>query len=83
MTNPGSKVLTVRKRSRLGIIIKVYELGMITVIMPAVLTALTVAAAVEPIPTPALTQEHAGILLINLLALINQVPAAFTDCFTT
>ena len=41
------------------------------------------AAAIEPIPTPALTREHAGILLINLLASINQVPAAPTDYFIT
>ena len=57
--------------SRLGIIIKVYELGIITIIMPAVLTAFTMAAAMELILIPALTQEHAGTLLISLLVLIN------------
>ena len=52
--NPGSKVFIIRKKFRLGIIIKVYELGMITVIIPVVLTALAVAAAVELILIPAL-----------------------------
>ena len=81
MINPGNRVLTIRKRSRLGIIIKVYKLSIITIIIPAVLTALTVATAVELILTPVLTQERVGTFLISLLVLINQVPAAPTDYF--
>ena len=83
ITNPSNKVLTIRKRSRLGTITKVYKLNIITVIMPAVLTALAVAVAVKPILTPAPTQKHAGTLSINLLVSINQVPAALTDYFIT
>ena len=71
MINPGNKVFTIQKRSRLGTIIKAYKLGMIAVIMPAVLTALAVVAAVELILMPALTREYAGMLLISLLVLIN------------
>ena len=41
------------------------------------------AAAVEPTLTPAPTREYAGTLSINLLALINQVPAALTNYFIT
>ena len=81
--NPSNKVFNVRRRSRLGTIIEAYELGIITVIMPAVLTALTVAAAMELTLTPALTQEYTGILSINLLVLVNQVPATLTDYFIT
>ena len=71
ITNPGNRVLTIQKRSRLGTITKAYKSGIITVIIPAVLTALTMATAVEPTLTPAPTREHVGTLLINLLALIN------------
>ena len=41
------------------------------------------AAAVELNLTPALIQKYTGTLLINLLTLINQVPATFTDYFIT
>ena len=41
------------------------------------------AATVKPILTPALTQEYAGMFLINLLASVNQIPAAPTDYFVT
>ena len=69
--NPGNKVLTIQKKSRLSTITKAYNSGIIAVIMPAVLTALAMAATVEPTLTPAPTQEHAGTLLISLLALAN------------
>ena len=63
--------------------IKVYKLGIITIIIPMVLIALTMAAAVELILTPALTQEYTGTLLINLLILVNQIPTTLIDYFIT
>ena len=49
----------------------------------AVLTTFAVTTAVELNLTPALIQEYTGTFLINLLALVNQVPAILTDCFIT
>ena len=69
ITNPGNRVFTIQKRSRLGTIIKAYKSGIITMIMPAALTALAVATTVKL--TPALIREYTGTLLINLLALVN------------
>ena len=51
--------------------------------MPAVLTALAMATAMELSLIPALIQEYTGKLLLNLLISINEVPAALTDYFIT
>lgn len=60
MTNPSSRVLTVRKRFRLRTVTKPYESDIITVTLSAALTALAVAVTMEPdpAPVPAPTRGH-------------------------